>query len=465
MKKTLTVNLGGTVFNIDDDAYRLLDNYLCNLKAHFSKEEGAEEIVDDIERRISELLAEKLAAGQQVITISDVEEVIARVGKPEEMDQEGQAAEANAGQAQGGASAQTAGQGASTQGAAHRRLFRNPDDKILGGVISGIAAYFCWDVTLLRLLLLVILICGYGTLIPVYIICWFLIPEARTAAEKLSMRGEPITVENIGKTVTDGFEKVAGGVNDYVRSGKPRTFMQKLGDSLVRVCGWVLKVLLVIAVVCFSPFLLVMAIVLVALIIALIAAVIGGGAAFASIFPVTWGLTEFVSPLAILVMYISAAFLICIPLFALVWLLWSQLTHSKAMNSGLKWTLLILWIVSAACFGVCFADNGAQLPPPFHRLQPTTQQVQGNYGTFSLRRLQKGDKAFREDVRQALTEAQKELEEARLDMEEDSIEEYVEDAIASEAEKFARDTQRRAIAVSQAAIQKSLNELNADTVD
>lgn len=465
MKKTLTVNLGGTVFNIDDDAYRLLDNYLCNLKAHFSKEEGAEEIVDDIERRISELLAEKLAAGQQVITISDVEEVIARVGKPEEMDQEGQAAEANAGQAQGGASAQTAGQGASTQGAAHRRLFRNPDDKILGGVISGIAAYFCWDVTLLRLLLLVILICGYGTLIPVYIICWFLIPEARTAAEKLSMRGEPITVENIGKTVTDGFEKVAGGVNDYVRSGKPRTFMQKLGDSLVRVCGWVLKVLLVIAVVCFSPFLLVMAIVLVALIIALIAAVIGGGAAFASIFPVTWGLTEFVSPLAILVMYISAAFLICIPLFALVWLLWSQLTHSKAMNSGLKWTLLILWIVSAACFGVCFADNGAQLPPPFHRLQPTTQQVQGNYGTFSLRRLLKGDKAFREDVRQALTEAQKELEEARLDMEEDSIEEHVEDAIASEAEKFARDTQRRAIAVSQAAIQKSLNELNADTVD
>lgn len=448
MKKTLTVNLGGTVFNIDDDAYRLLDNYLCNLKAHFSKEEGAEEIVDDIERRISELLAEKLAAGQQVITISDVEEVIARVGKPEEMDQEGQAAEANAGQAQGGASAQTAGQGASTQGAAHRRLFRNPDDKILGGVISGIAAYFCWDVTLLRLLLLVILICGYGTLIPVYIICWFLIPEARTAAEKLSMRGEPITVENIGKTVTDGFEKVAGGVNDYVRSGKPRTFMQKLGDSLVRVCGWVLKVLLVLAVVCFSPFLLVMAIVLVALIIALIAAVIGGGAAFASIFPVTWGLAEFVSPLAILVMYISAAFLICIPLFALVWLLWSQLTHSKAMNSGLKWTLLILWIVSAACFGVCFADNGAQLPPPFHRLQPTTQQVQGNYGTFSLRRLQKGDKAFREDVRQALTEAQKELEEARLDMEEDSIEEHVEDAIASEAEKFARDTQRRAIAVS-----------------
>ena len=460
MKKTLTVNLGGTVFNIDDDAYHLLDNYLCNLKAHFSKEEGAEEIVDDIERRISELLAEKLAEGKQVITISDVEEVIARVGKPEEMDQEGQAGEADASRNQGAASTQTSTQG-STQSTAHRRLFRNPDDKILGGVISGIAAYFCWDVTLLRLLLLVILVCGYGTLIPVYIVCWFLIPEARTAAEKLSMRGEAITVENIGKTVTDGFEKVAGGVNDYVRSGKPRTFLQKLGDSLVRVCGWVLKVLLVIGVVCFSPFLLVMAIVLVALIIALIAAVIGGGAAFASIFPVAWGLTEFVSPLAILVMYISAAFLICIPLFALVWLLWSQLTHSKAMNSGLKWTLLILWIVSAACFGICFADNGAQLPPPFHRLQPTTQQVQSNYGTFSLRRLLIGDKAYREDVRQALIEAQKELEDAHKDLEEDSVIEGIE----NEAERFARDTQRKAIAVSKAVIQKSLDELDDDTVD
>ena len=86
MKKTLTVNLGGTVFNIDDDAYRLLDNYLSNLKMHFRKEAGADEIVDDIERRISELFAEKLSAGSQVITIADVEEVIARMGKPEDME-------------------------------------------------------------------------------------------------------------------------------------------------------------------------------------------------------------------------------------------------------------------------------------------------------------------------------------------------------------------------------------------
>ena len=86
MKKTLTVNLGGTVFHIDEDAYRLLDNYLCNLKLHFRRQAGADEIVNDIELRISELFLEKLTAGSQVITITDVEEVINRMGKPEEME-------------------------------------------------------------------------------------------------------------------------------------------------------------------------------------------------------------------------------------------------------------------------------------------------------------------------------------------------------------------------------------------
>ena len=84
MKKTLTINLGGIVYHIDDDAYRLLDNYLSNLKHYFRKQEGAEEIVNDIEMRIAELFAEKVTEGKQVITVSDVEEIIARVGKPED---------------------------------------------------------------------------------------------------------------------------------------------------------------------------------------------------------------------------------------------------------------------------------------------------------------------------------------------------------------------------------------------
>ena len=362
MKKTLTVNLGGTVFNIDDDAYRLLDNYLSNLKMHFRKEAGADEIVDDIERRISELFAEKLSAGSQVITIADVEEVIARMGKPEDMEAEGESASADSGSTStGGGYGAGAWNSNTAYGTTRRRLYRNPDDKMLGGVISGMAAYLGWDVTLLRLLLLVILICGVGTLIPVYIVCWLIIPEARTAAEKLSMRGEAVTVENIGKTVTDGFEKVANGVNDYMRSDKPRTFLQKLGDGLVMIAGWFLKICLVIFAIICSPILFVFGVVFVALLFAAITVAVGGGAALISHFPMA-DLVLSTSPLSAIVMYIAGILLVGIPLVSLVWAIFSQIFKWQPMNSGLKWTLVILWIVSAACFGICFAVQGAHFP-------------------------------------------------------------------------------------------------------
>ena len=346
MKKTLTVNLGGTVFHIDEDAYRLLDNYLSNLKIHFRKEAGADEIIDDIERRISELFAEKLTAGSQVITITDVEEVIARMGKPEDMEAENDS-EPSVGNA--------------TRTTIHRRLYRNPDDKLLGGVISGMAAYLGWDVTLLRLLLLVVLICGVGTLIPVYIVCWLVIPEAHTAAEKLSMRGEAVTVENIGKTVTDGFEKVANGVNDYMKSDKPRTFLQKLGDALVMVAGWFFKICLVIFAIICSPLLFVFGVVFVALLFAAVMVAIGGGAALISMFP-TFDVILPTSPLSAIVMYIAGILLVGIPLVSLVWAIFSQIFKWQPMASGLKWTLVILWMVSAAVFGICFVMQGATFP-------------------------------------------------------------------------------------------------------
>ena len=298
----------------------------------------------------------------RAITIADVEEVIARMGKPEDMETEGESSSADAGSTNAGGGY---GAGAWSSNTAYsttcRRLYRNPDDKMLGGVISGMAAYLGWDVTLLRLLLLVVLICGVGTLIPVYIVCWLIIPEARTAAEKLSMRGEAVTVENIGKTVTDGFEKVANGVNDYMRSDKPRTFLQKLGDTLVMVVGWLLKICLVIFAIICSPILFVFGVVFVALLFAAIAVAVGGGAALISLFPMADVVLP-TSPLSAIVMYIAGILLVGIPLVSLVWAIFSQIFKWQPMNSGLKWTLVILWIVSAACFGICFAVQGATFP-------------------------------------------------------------------------------------------------------
>ena len=316
MKKTLTVNLGGTVFHIDEDAYCLLDNYLSNLKIHFRKEAGADEIIDDIERRISELFTEKLTAGSQVITIADVEEVIARMGKPEELEP---------------------------------------------AVVSGLAAYWGWDVTTFRLALVIIMIFGFKLLIPAYIICWIIVPEARTAAEKLSMRGEAVTVDNIGKTVTGGFEKVANGVNDYMRSDKPRTFLQKLGDALVMVVGLFFKICLVIFAIICSPLLFVFGVVFVALLFAAVMVAIGGGAALISMFP-TFNVVLPTSPLSAIVMYIAGLLLVGIPLVSLVWAIFCQIFKWQPMVSGLKWTLVILWIISAAVFGICFAMQGATFP-------------------------------------------------------------------------------------------------------
>lgn len=350
MKKTLTVNLGGTVFNIDEDAYRLLDTYLMNLKAHFRKEAGADEIVDDIERRISELLIEKLAGNRQVITLTDVEEVITRMGKPEEMDD-----------ADGASHASGAAGGYGTRNEetvkVRRRLFRNPDDKILGGVCSGLSAYLGWDTTLVRLLLFVILIFGYGTLIPVYIVCWLIIPEARTAAEKLSMYGEAVTVENIGKTVTGGFEKMADGVNSYMRSGKPRTLLQRIGDALVILAGWILKVGLIVLIVICSPVLFALGVAFVALLFAAIMVAIGGGAALFSLFP-TMDIMLPASPFEAIAMYIAGILLVAIPLLSLLHTLFRNLLKWQPMSGGLKWTLLILWVVSAVVFVLCFTLGG-----------------------------------------------------------------------------------------------------------
>lgn len=354
MKKTLTVNLGGTVYHIDEDAYHLLDNYLINLKHHFSKEVGAEEIVDDIERRISELFSEKLIGGKQVITITDVEEVIARIGKPEQMDnqtEEGSSQDVN--------DSESYSENGREKAKTSRRLFRNPDDKMLGGVWSGFALFFNIDVTLIRLVMLALLIGGCGALIPVYLFCWILMPEAKTAAEKLSMRGEAVNVENIGKTVTNGFEKMEKGVNECVNSEQSRTQIQKIGDVLMSIVSVLLKIVLVLFVVFCSPILLSLALLFVLLLFAVCVVLFGGAATFIELFP-TIPLVFTSEPLLFIIMCISAVVAICIPIGILVWLCIGTL-FGWEMSTRPKWTLFLLWIISIASFLISLAMQEGDL--------------------------------------------------------------------------------------------------------
>jgi phage shock protein PspC (stress-responsive transcriptional regulator) len=340
MKKTLTVNLGGTVFHIDEDAYQLLDNYLSNLRIHFSKEEGADEIMSDFELRISEILNERVRLGNEVITIEHVETVIKRMGKVEELF--GEEPVSSGDYKQTHHTTEEPG-----RERVNKRFFRDPDDRILGGVCGGLAAYLGWDPTPTRLLVFLLMFL-FGITIPIYFILWMIVPMAHTATEKLQMRGESITVENIGKTVTDGFERVSNNVNDYINSGKPRTAFQRMADGFVEVLGVILKVIAVlIGIILFPPLLFALFIIFI-VIIALVAGGVGGGFGllYHLIPSADWNILNQYPEWTLLVTSICAVLLIGLPVISILYAICSQIFKFKPLPNGVKWALLALWFIA-----------------------------------------------------------------------------------------------------------------------
>ena len=336
MKKTYNINLGGIVFHIDEDAYDLLDKYFSNLRIHFSKEDDAEEIIHDMELRISELFSERLNIRKQVITLTDVEEIIAQMGSPEELSDE-IPEETNT-------CNEKVEKGA-------KRLFRNPDNKILGGVCSGIATYFGCDVTLLRIIFIIMTFFIQG-IILFYVIAWIIIPEAKTASEKLSMKGMKVNVENIGKTVTDGFEKV----NNHLKSEQTKSVLQKLGEGFVTVIGFLIKAFLVIAAICCTPILFALLVVCFSLFFVAIG-LIGSLPAFfyEGMSFVDWSIVTS-SPIPSTLLAISGILVIGIPIIGFIHFLMSTLGGWKEMPFAFRMTLLILWLIALG-IGTFFMIN------------------------------------------------------------------------------------------------------------
>jgi phage shock protein PspC (stress-responsive transcriptional regulator) len=347
MKKTLTINLGGTVFHIDEDAYQLLDKYLSNLRIHFRKEEGSEEIMNDFEMRISELLSERVRLGYEVITIENVEEIIKRMGKPEEIFENENEEKQEEAKSRIFQENEAPGE--------KKRLMRDPDSRILGGVAGGIAAYMGWDVTAIRLIMILLLFIPYTPVVILYIILWLVMPLARTAADKLIMRGKSVTLENIGKTVTDSFEKVSSNVNDYISSDKPRSFLQKLADLFVGVIGFILKFLAILIGIIVLPALLLIVFVLIVVIFALI---VGGTGVLYHLSPFGMDLYSG-APIPLVIMgCISFILLIGIPVFALAYAICGQLFNLKQLAVPARWTLVILWFLALILSITYFFQTG-----------------------------------------------------------------------------------------------------------
>lgn len=199
MNKTLSVNIGGYIFNIEEDAYALLRDYLDAISSYFAGHEGSDEIIIDIEARIAELFNERLGEDRQVVLNTDVDEVITIMGKPEQYAE----AEANEETNAGAADSKKSKKSRSTD---NRRFYRDDENSIIGGVAAGFSHYFGWDPLILRAIFILLAFTSIG--IPLYLILWVLIPAAVTTAEKLKMKGEKINVENISKKINEEMDNV-----------------------------------------------------------------------------------------------------------------------------------------------------------------------------------------------------------------------------------------------------------------
>jgi phage shock protein PspC (stress-responsive transcriptional regulator) len=190
MNRTLTINVGGFSFVIDEDAYQMLQNYLTELNRYFSKRQGAEDIVADIEYRLAELLKQSMGA-REVVIKNDVSNAIERLGRPEVFESDWEEVGNNYAQ----------GEEDTFFKDSKKKLWRNPEEKIIAGVCSGLSAYFgINDPIWIRLIFVVVFFSG-GAGILIYLILWLIVPEAKSAADRLSMRGENIDIDNIAKEV------------------------------------------------------------------------------------------------------------------------------------------------------------------------------------------------------------------------------------------------------------------------
>ena len=224
MKKNISINLFGTLYNIDEDAYNLLENYLKSMQRYFGSREGGEEIADDIEHRVAELLWKRREAGMTAIDIEVVKEIIDTIGNAEQIAEDGESTS----QATGGRKpensfkedfkhfSEEAGRFASDtydRGRQHirtHRFYRCADDKVLGGVCSGLAKYFdAGDPLIWRLGAIALTLLGVGLPLPIiYIVVWLVTPAALTPEDRLRQQGKEITPDNLAQQVKEDLEPV-----------------------------------------------------------------------------------------------------------------------------------------------------------------------------------------------------------------------------------------------------------------
>ena len=227
MNKIHNINLGGYPFSIDEDVYQNLNSYLNTIENHFGNSEGVCDIMTDIEARMAELFTESLGE-RKIVNQDDLKNVINIMGTPEQFGAESGNHHSSENRRSNNQAIQTG-----------KRFFRDPDNKVIGGVCSGIAAYWgIEDPIWVRLVFGFLLLSGIGP-IP-YIVLWIVVPSAKTTGDRLAMRGENANVENIGRMIEDEFSEMSDSISkitdDYFTKKKSNPRSRNI---LKRTSDWI----------------------------------------------------------------------------------------------------------------------------------------------------------------------------------------------------------------------------------
>jgi phage shock protein PspC (stress-responsive transcriptional regulator) len=238
MNTTVNVNLARQHFYFDQASKVKLEVYFEEIKSYFTNDSFLEELMTDVEARIAELLNEIIVDSQQVVTIQHIEKVIEVMGEPNSFKIDDEKAQNKA------------------ETKAVRKLFRDPDDRFLGGVASGVSHYFSLQVKWVRLIWLLLGLFSWGGFSILYIALWIFMPLAKTTSEKFMMKGQAINLSNLEKKIKDEFEEVANQIKntDYLKAKRKlksntARFFNAAAEILVSIFHLLLKFLGIVMVI------------------------------------------------------------------------------------------------------------------------------------------------------------------------------------------------------------------------
>lgn len=310
MNKTIIININGIVFHIEEDAYEVLRSYMTEVKRHFAYSPDSEEIVTDIENRLAEMFNERMDVDhKQVIVLADVQFVTGKMGNVNdfEIDDEDDDTFSRSG----------------------RKLFRDAEDRILGGVCAGLGYFFDVEPRWMRLLAIIFIFFG-GIGLPVYIILWVIMPAAVTRADKMAMKGEPINLQNFKKNFDEEVEGLKGGFKRVHTEAKPVIY--QIGKFIVVLATLFIKFM--VAVVAFAGIL-----AMISLFIGLVVFLGFWNSNELNTFPFT-----IVNPAYKSVVSLSAFIIVFVPIAALVLFALRVLVKKIAISKTVYFTMLIIWI-------------------------------------------------------------------------------------------------------------------------